>query len=347
MDLLDRYITAVGKNLPIKNRGDIQTEIRSTLEDMLEDRSQKAGRPVDEAMLVEVLKAYGAPEKVAATYSKERYLIGPRLYPLFILVIKIVFIVLSALAAVGLGVAAVAAPISLQTIKTVGTAFLQYGGALMTALGNIVLIFAILERLLPEKAMDGLEVDSAKEWDPRVLMKEPEPDMVPMWEPVLSIVVTFIGLVILNFYPQVIAFTPNLNNLGSGAVVFYPLLSEAFFNYVPWITLAGLVEIARNILLLRRGQWSMMTRLLFIGDKMLAIVIAKAMLFGPSLVGLTPEALSSLNIETATAEKLIGLLSQGFQIVLLLAIIGAAIEIARTIYRMVIKPAGVKPVVIK
>jgi hypothetical protein len=348
MDLLDRYITAVGKNLPLKNRGDIQTEIRSTLEDMLEDRSQKAGRPVDDAMLVEVLKAYGAPDTVAATYSRERYLIGPRLYPIFTLVIKVVFIVLSVLAAVGLGLAAVTGPITLQAMaKTFGSGLLQYFGTIMTAFGNIVLVFAIMERLLPDSAMNDLEVDSPKEWDPRSLMKEPETDAVPLWEPVLSIVVTFIGLVILNFYPQVIAFTPSLNNLGSGTVIFYPLLSEAFFSYVPWITLAGLMEIGRNILLFRRGQWNMTTRLLFIGGKMLAIVIAKAMLFGPSIVGLTPASLSGLNVDTATAERLIGWLSQGLQVVLLLAIIGAAVEIARTIYRMVIKPAGVKPVVIK
>ena len=62
---------------------------------MLEDRSRKAGRPVDEAMTLELLKEYGPPDKVAATYDPHPYLIGPRLYPFFIRVLKIVLSVLT------------------------------------------------------------------------------------------------------------------------------------------------------------------------------------------------------------------------------------------------------------
>jgi uncharacterized protein (UPF0216 family) len=44
MNLIDKYITEVGKHLPRKNRADIEAEIRSTLEDMLEERSAGARR---------------------------------------------------------------------------------------------------------------------------------------------------------------------------------------------------------------------------------------------------------------------------------------------------------------
>ncbi len=40
MNLIDRYIAEVGKHLPRKNRADIEAEIRSTLEDMLDERKQ-------------------------------------------------------------------------------------------------------------------------------------------------------------------------------------------------------------------------------------------------------------------------------------------------------------------
>ncbi len=79
MNLLDAYITEVGRRLPAKNRADIEAEIRSAIQDMLDEKSQATGKPVDEAMTLEVLKAYGDPEKVAASYRGERYLIGPRL----------------------------------------------------------------------------------------------------------------------------------------------------------------------------------------------------------------------------------------------------------------------------
>ena len=61
MELIDRYISEVGKDLPRRTRLDIEAEILSALEDMLRERSQKTGRPVDEEMVVEILKEYGAP----------------------------------------------------------------------------------------------------------------------------------------------------------------------------------------------------------------------------------------------------------------------------------------------
>ena len=71
MNLIDRYITEVGKHLPRKNRQDIQRELRSTLEDMLADRSEASGQPVDEAMTIALLKEYGSPQKVAASYTAQ------------------------------------------------------------------------------------------------------------------------------------------------------------------------------------------------------------------------------------------------------------------------------------
>src|SRR5512139_1826468 len=106
MNLIDRYVIEVGKHLPRKNRQDIQRELRSTLEDMLADRSEASGQPVDEAMTIALLKEYGSPEKVAASYTPTRYLVGPRLYPLFLMVTQIVvavlFCVMLALMAVSL-----------------------------------------------------------------------------------------------------------------------------------------------------------------------------------------------------------------------------------------------------
>ena len=64
MNLIDRYIAEVGKHLPRKNRADIEAEIRSTLEDMLEERKQAHGA-VDDAMVIDLLREYGAPRKVA------------------------------------------------------------------------------------------------------------------------------------------------------------------------------------------------------------------------------------------------------------------------------------------
>src|SRR6188474_235110 len=103
MNLIDRYITELGKHLPRRNRTDIEAEIRSTLEDMLDERKQANG-PSDEATVLELLKEYGSPREVAATYKTHQYLIGPRLFPTFEMVLRIVFAVVSGASLIGLGV---------------------------------------------------------------------------------------------------------------------------------------------------------------------------------------------------------------------------------------------------
>ena len=81
MDLVDRYVHEVGRRLPRRSRSDIEAEIRSTIEDMLDGYAEKQGSEVDEDMVVEVLREFGQPEKVAASYhTGKQYLIGPELF---------------------------------------------------------------------------------------------------------------------------------------------------------------------------------------------------------------------------------------------------------------------------
>ena len=47
MDLIEEYVSEVGQNLPKKVRADIESEIRSLIQDTLEDRSQVSGQAVD------------------------------------------------------------------------------------------------------------------------------------------------------------------------------------------------------------------------------------------------------------------------------------------------------------
>jgi hypothetical protein len=145
-NLVDTYVSEVGRRLPKKIRADIEAEIRSILQDMLDERSQKSGKSMDEEMTLEVLRADGSPDKVAATYLGDRYLIGPRLFPTFLLVLRIDLMVVGIGAAISLGVALY------QTISTpyhdfqiVVSAIGNLIVTLLFVLGNVVLIFSILE----------------------------------------------------------------------------------------------------------------------------------------------------------------------------------------------------------
>jgi len=102
MSLIDRYIAEVGRHLPEKDRADIEAEIRSMLEDMLEERGQQTGKSADDKMIVEVLEQLGNPRLLASKYAApKRYLIGPGWYEVYVKTLqRVLFTALPIFAAV-------------------------------------------------------------------------------------------------------------------------------------------------------------------------------------------------------------------------------------------------------
>ena len=338
-NLIDSYVSEVGRRLPRKTRGDIEAEIRSILQDMLDERSQKTGQPVNEEMTLEILKAYGAPEKVAATYQGERYLIGPRLYPTFMLVLRIVLVVIGVLAAIGLGIAISHTQNPQNGIETVLTAIGNFIASIMTALGNLVLIFAIIEWALFRAGarVDFKSLPKEKEWDPRSLLKASPSNLVKMGETIAEIVGAFAAIIIFNFYPQIIGFGIFSNGnwyVGAGNAITTPLLSQAFFHFVPYLTVVWVLTILLDILLLRVGHWNVLTRLFFIALKIINIVIAAAMLGVPSLLAITTASLTPTVGSAEAAHTLVVMANLFLRIALWLAIFGSIVEIIRAISRL-------------
>lgn len=338
-NLIDNYVSEVGRRLPKKTRGDIEAEIRSILQDMLDERSQKTGKPVDEEMTLDVLKAYGAPEKVAATYQGERYLIGPKLYPIFMLVLRIVLVVVGVLAAIGLGVALSHTLNPQNAVETVLTGIGNFLSSIMTALGNIVLIFAVIEWALYRAGakVDFKGLPPEKEWDPRTLLKASPSNLVKMGETIVEIVGCFAAIVIFNFYPQIIGYGIFTNGnwyVGAGSAITTPLLSEAFFHFVPYLTAVWGLTILLDIYLLRLGSWNMLTRISFIGLKIVNIVIAAEMLGAGSLLAITAASLTPALGSAEAAQTLVNMLNLFIQIALWLGIFGSVVEIIRAISRL-------------
>lgn len=327
MNLIDKYIAEVGKHLPRKNRADIEAEIRSTLEDMLEERKQAQG-VVDEAVIVALLKEYGPPREVAESYSGPRYLIGPRVYPIFELVTKIVLAVLLGIALVGLGISLARTSLTgPEFLLTVGNSVLGLLGGLITAFGNIVLVFAILERVLPAKEFEK----ETEDWNPAEFASEPDPDRVKFGEQIVGIFFLTLFLVILNLYPGVIGFGFFNEN---DWVFISPVLTEAFFGYLPWINILLLLEIGCGIYLLRQGWWTAGLRIINILLNLAGIALAVVMLRGPALAELTPEQLAGTPLaESAEVFARLGNLLP--TMVLIIVIIVSSIEVAQMVYHLV------------
>ena len=321
MNLIDRYVTEVGKYLPRKNRLDIEAELRSTLEDMLEDRGQQTGRPADEALASELLQEYGAPRKVAASYQTHPYLIGPRMFPTYTLVLKIVLFAVT----LGLSIATVVSVVSStmtspELLSALGEFVASLVSALLAAFGNVTLVFAILERVMPVS-----EFQDKEKWTPAELTKEPEPNQVKTGERIASIIFTLAGLMVLNFYPQILS----IWMIENGNFVPLVTLSEAFFHFLPWINLSGILTVALDIWLLRQGSWNMATRWAHIGLQLFGIGIVIALLKTPNLLAINPGAtdLESGRILTRVFSSII-------PVALLIAIIVNTVEIVKDILRM-------------
>jgi hypothetical protein len=204
MELIDRYVAEVGRNLPEKMRPDIERELSSTLEDMLDDRSQAEGRAPDEEMVVQMLKEYGSPRKVAESYHAPRYLIGPRIYPLYIKIIKIVLPILAVLMVVQFGFS-----VSRSSLDLVGMGRIlaeSVGGfiqAAITFFGAITLAFALTERLNPD--LKDFELD--EDWDPRKLKPAvSKPDAIKTSEVVVETVFSLIAILFFTVYISRVGF---------------------------------------------------------------------------------------------------------------------------------------------
>jgi hypothetical protein len=338
MNLIDKYIAEVGKHLPRRNRADIEAEIRSTLEDMIDERKQAQGA-LDDAALIELLKEYGAPRKVAESYVGPRYLIGPRMYPFFEMVTGIVFAVLFVLAVVGLVLGLInSGATGSEFLKTLGNSALGLLGGLMTAFGNIVLVFAILERVLPATEFEK----EMQDWDPKELASEPDPDRVGPGEQIFGLIFLVLALIVLNLYPGVLGF----GFFDEGKWVFIaPLLTEAFFSYLPWMNILLVLEIGLSLYLLRLGSWNVISRVAKIVLELAGIALAVVMLRGPALVALTPAQLAGTPLADA-ADFFVKGANLLPWLVLGVVIIISTIEVAQGVYRLFkSRPSSPYPVI--
>lgn len=76
-DVIDTYIDDVTRRLPAGDRNGIALELRGLLAEMLDDRAATAGRPADDAMVMDLLRGFGTPAQVAARYRTPGEVIIP------------------------------------------------------------------------------------------------------------------------------------------------------------------------------------------------------------------------------------------------------------------------------
>lgn len=332
MNLINRYVSEVGKNLPLLNgREDIEKELKSTLEDMLEDRAQSSGRVRDEALEIEILKEYGSPQKVAQTYNPHPYLIGPKMFPFYLFVMKIVLTVVASVMLILAGIQAVTdtAFMGADFVKIIGQGLGSALSAAIAAFGNVTLVFVILERVLPDKEIGGF--DDEKDWDPASLTKEPDPDSVSRSDLIAEIVFTFVALAILNVYTDWLGM---YFFSGGEQTFFIPLFTEKFFQFVPWINVTLVAQILLNIYLLRNAAWNSLTRIFNILLEAASLILTILIVRTPGIIGITAESFTQSPFTPERVEIFQTIATLTVPIVFTIIIIIQSIELIKSIYRL-------------
>jgi hypothetical protein len=328
--LVERYLAAVSENLPAKQRQETITEIRSLIQDALDDRSEAEGREVDDEMVVEVLKQFGPPEKIVAPYLPERYLVGPRLFPIFLTVLRIALPIIAVLALVGYwtglhpALPLTGSELTTNILKSLGNTVT----IVFQAFGNIVIIFAILQWTLPEFKSAAKE----KAWNPRNLKAIRQPDKIKRGELITEIFFTLVALIVFTFYVDKIGIYNNFNGQWS----FTPILTSAFYAYIPWLDLLWVLTIIMDTILLRRGSWEVGSRIFAIALNLFSIGITASILTNIQYLYTLQGALGELGASGIFNSAL----NQVLILALAIAIIGSAVKIIRMSWQL-IKGSGV------
>lgn len=168
MDLVERYLNAIRPLLPGDTRDDIIAELADEIRSRIEEKETELGRRLEPAETEAILKAMGAPLSVAARYGPGRHLIGPAVYSIYILAIKVVLAVIVAAEIISFAVKtaldlARGQPILLSA--RLGQSFSDLWTTAFFMIGLITVIAAVVERTNP-----NLQFDS---WTPSRLPNSP------------------------------------------------------------------------------------------------------------------------------------------------------------------------------
>ena len=178
MELLDRYLQAVGFWLPRKQKKDILAELSEDLRSQIEEKEAELGRKLTECDLEALLKQRGRPVLVANHYLPQQYLIGPTLFPIYRFVLGIValcYLVPWVLVAIGLLVfdsSYRARQIHDGWFAAVLSLWSSWWMVAFVALGVVTIVFAVLERVNAKSRF-------LEEWEPRKLPEVRDPNRIP------------------------------------------------------------------------------------------------------------------------------------------------------------------------
>ena len=326
--MIDRYVYAVTKHLPAEQRMDIEKELRGLIEDMIPE--EKAAGLKEDAAVEAVLRKMGHPALLAARYrGVEQHLIGPGIYYLYVLVLKIVLLATGGglLIAMIVNLLANGSTNPLQTIlETIGS--LMTG--LISAFGSVTLIFAAIERYSPEK----IDVMQSEAFDPQDLPQIPlKNERIHPADPIVSMVFIVIAMIAATYVPRFVG----LYWTGMAAGDMIPLFNEPVYRmYLPFILITLAIGLVREIAKLVAGRWTIPLTILQLLIGIPSLILTVIMFRNPDLFN--SEFFTQAFALTHSSDPMVMGLSMPLlicRIIVGLAIFGFVVDAITTLVRVV------------
>lgn len=302
MEMLERYLYAVGRWLPKKQKKDILAELESSIYDTLESQFGKTDNYTEDE-LSEILKELGAPWKVAAAYSGlAEKLIGPELLPIYFTLTAIV----SGAVALGLVISFIIGifrpdlrfvDFILNLLKLIPSLIFST----IFVVGITTIIFAIIERTVPAHELktdahfkqSGVKISLDKsdpknvkieEWSPKDLPSVPKgKKKASRAEAIFGIIFAVIAIVLFNFFRDKIGiyYTPSLETEWK----FIPILSESAVKvFLPFWNTVWAITLIFSFYQLIKGRWTLPMRVFDIIRSLVDAAVIIIMIKGPELI---------------------------------------------------------------
>ena len=333
MSLIKRYIYNVGRRLPEKSRKDIEKELESLIMDALDARVAPGGEHTEEDV-VAVLREFGPPQKVADRYAPTpQYLIGPRLFPIYRLVVSIV------IGAVLLGLT-ISFFIGVLGKGSDGTHVMTYFGnffggifsGVLSAVGSVTIVFAILERVLPDSDLDSIDLGKEEPWDPKKLPPTSGlGDWGSMSKIAVSLFFTLMLMAFFNLFPMIGIYVAS----GGGWILVPVIAPEALAAYLPMWNIVWVLTMVHYSILLVKREWRLSSRILDLVVAMANVAVLLVMATAVSLIDVQA-ILARLDLSVVEdLSKLVPLLDRGLRLGFIIAAIVVTVETAIKAYRLV------------
>ncbi len=241
MNLVERYIAAVQRELPEAKREEIGRELNANIMDQLDALTEQQGE-LDDARIVAVLKKMGHPRTVAQQFVPPQPLISLGYMSLYKHTLFMVFGILFLLQVAGTTVEWLSSSQMglFLYLKGLASGFLEDA---MFAFSAITLGFWFMSSQQP-KQQDGCE----QQWQPEQL-----PDAGPGWQhislqDVFTELATYLFLLVIIWYP--LWLSPE--QLASSRLVF----NDSFYEFLRWASPLAVFGIVFSLLQLRHRFWN-------------------------------------------------------------------------------------------